>query len=91
MRFQFLGAQTDESGQEWCYIFDTQTGETVKSIVKAGAIPASRPALANKPMFTVPTIAAPSAADEVKKGRDPTGEVESTEDRAARQIGRAHV
>lgn len=33
-RFHFLGAQTDEAGKEWCYILDTQNGQTFKSPVK---------------------------------------------------------
>lgn len=92
-RFQFLGAQTDGAGQEWCYILDTQTGQTLKSPVAiAGAAPVRTSGGANsKELFTAPSaVAVPPAVVEQKKPADPAGDIETPAQREER-IGRNKV
>jgi hypothetical protein len=88
-RFAFIGAQTDEKGQEWCYILDTQTGTTLKSPVKTmGASPDLKFVVADGP--TPPTgreiFPADTAADkkDPEKPRDPAGEPETADERKKR-------
>lgn len=90
MRFQFLGAQVDERGQDWCYILDTQTGATLKSPVKqmgtdasgTPVVPKSTGGLVPATMvFPDETVTAPAA---VKKDADPAGDIETPEQRAHR-------
>lgn len=69
-RFVLLGSQFDTAGQEWAYVFDSQTGETFKSPVRAvGAQREVAPVFAPAPVaFTPSGFTAPSA---VKKVEDP--------------------
>lgn len=89
-RFQFLGAQTDESGQEWCYVFDTQTNVTLKSMVKTfgGVADPAKPIIKDA-RAPGAIFAAPSAVEQKppEKEHDPTGEMETPEQRALRLKG----
>lgn len=84
MRFQFLGTQQDESGQEWCYVLDTELGATLKSPVKSIGMAEAR---ANgRTIFTAPG-AVKDAIPEPQKSSDPAGDVETAEDREKRLKG----
>ncbi len=95
-RFQFLGAQTDGAGQEWCYILDTQTGATLKSPVSiAGAAPvktSSTTTSARPELFTAPrAVEDPAAVVEQRKSADPAGDIETPKQREERINNRNKV
>lgn len=86
-RFAFLGSQTDEAGQEWCYVLDTQTGTTLKSPVKAfgGGVGETvvRAAVAKTTMFgDAPAVK--EAPVVPAKLADASGDMETPEQRQAR-------
>ena len=92
-RFAFLGAQTDDQGVEWCYVLDTKTGTTLKSRVQQmGANASDKPDVKytgdhgpESVVFPVDTVTAPGAVkEEPDKQKDPNGEMETAEERAAR-------
>lgn len=86
-RFLLLGSQFDPSGQEWAYVFDSQTGETFKSPVRTAGtqvvtpvVPTFTPAPG---AFTAPPAPTFNAAPVVKQP-DPLGSQETPEERKAR-------
>lgn len=86
-RFVLLGSQTDAAGQEWCYILDTESGVTFKSIVQpfGGAGERTIPTSVTKPVFTA-TVAVKEPPNTAVK-HDPAGEVETKEQRDIRIAG----
>lgn len=96
-RFQFLGAQTDASGQEWCYVLDTQTYTTLKSPVKTmgGVSTSDKPVIPDSTggpvpapmMFSKETGVHTSAPVTPPAPKDPAGEIETVEDREKRLKG----
>ncbi len=85
-RYTLLGTQFDTAGQEWAYVFDSQTGETFKSAVRAAQTIATSvfvpPPNAMPPLSTGAQSFTPPIIPKVE--RDPAGEVETPEQRIAR-------
>ncbi len=93
-RFQFLGSQV-ENGQEFCFILDTQTGETLKSPVKTFTVnptfkPPTTGAAIPAPMTFTPGPVrdiTPTAPVAVTEKKDPAGDIETPEQRKVRLGG----
>ncbi len=85
-RFNFLGAEKDEQGIEWCFIFDSETGDTLKSRVRmVSKIEGTAP----RPPVRIPVehIGAEVTPPPTKVAGDPAGEMETPEQRKARLGG----
>lgn len=94
-RFVFMGTQVEQVAggttmQEYCYVFDSETGVTLKSPVKAiGGAPVADirrevPATVF-PVDTIkPPVTAPVAVKETVKLQDPAGDPETPEQRKER-------
>lgn len=88
-RYILLGSQV-EGGQEWCYLFDSETGVTYKSVVKVlgASLTPVTPVTPVVPLHFSTTPPAFNGLAEMKPVEvvkaDPAGEMETPEQREAR-------